>query len=132
MEHSRLKLEDLPDEILIIIFQELENCDVHYSFTGLNKRFDRILNERIFTRNFILIKSTHSLSFKFPDIVIDRYCFEILPKINNKIEQLYIPSSFMKRILLGTDYPNLHSLGLYDFSRETDSQVFDGKIFFFY
>jgi hypothetical protein len=56
MEHSRLKLEDLPDEILIIIFQELENCDVHYSFMGLNKRFDRILNDRIFTRNFILIK----------------------------------------------------------------------------
>ncbi len=128
MKHSRWQLEDLPDEILLIIFQELDNCDVHYSFMDLNERFDRIVNDRIFTKNFELIKSIDSSSFEIPDIILNRFCFAILPKINNKIEQLYIESSIMERILLATDYPNLHSLGLYNFSTERDYRVFYGKL----
>jgi len=37
----------------------------------------------------------------------------------------------MERILLATNYPNLHALGLYDFAPEK-AEIFSSKIFFFY
>ncbi|CAF4115440.1 unnamed protein product [Rotaria sordida] len=127
MERSCVQLEDLPDEILLIIFQNLYNCDVLYSFLGLNTRLDTILNDSIFTRNLTLIKPIHSSSYEFTDIILDRFCFEILPRINDKIERLNIESSFMERILLATNYPNLHTLGLYGIVAETGGEVFYGK-----
>ncbi|CAF1356199.1 unnamed protein product [Rotaria sordida] len=112
MEHSCVRLDDLPDEILLIIFQKLNNCDVLYSFMGLNERLDTILYDKIFTRNLSLIKYVHRSSYQF-NIILDRFSLEILPKINDKIERLSIESSFIKRILLATNYPNLHALDLY-------------------
>jgi hypothetical protein len=38
MEYSRIQLNDLPDEILMIIFKKLANADVLYSLSGVNKR----------------------------------------------------------------------------------------------
>lgn len=131
MEHSYIHLEDLPDEILLIIFRELRNCDVLYSFMGLNKRFDTILNDRIFTTNLTLMQSTHSSSYQLKDMILDRFCLEILPKINDKIRQFNIESSFMERILLATDYPYLHALSLYNFVPEAAGEVFHGKLFSF-
>ncbi|CAF4473033.1 unnamed protein product [Rotaria sp. Silwood2] len=128
MEHSCVQLDNLPDEILLIIFQKLHNCDVLYSFIGLNKRLDTIVNDTIFTRNLTLITSAHSPSYQFTDMVLDRFCREILPRINDKIERLNIESSIMERILLATNYPNLHALGLYNFAFETANQLFcDGS-----
>ncbi|CAF4021254.1 unnamed protein product, partial [Rotaria sordida] len=131
MEHSCVRLDDLPDEILLIIFQKLNNCDVLYSFMGLNERLDTILYDKIFTINLSLIKYVHGSSYQF-NIILDRFSLEILPKINDKIERLSIESSFIKRILLATNYPNLHALDLYEFEPETASTLFRGKIFFFY
>ncbi|CAF3752814.1 unnamed protein product [Rotaria sp. Silwood1] len=62
-------------------------------------------------------------SYQF-NIILDRFSLEILPKINDKIERLSIESSFIKRILLVTNYPNLHALDLYDFEPETASTLF--------
>ncbi|CAF3409445.1 unnamed protein product [Rotaria sp. Silwood2] len=127
MEHSCVQLEDLPDEILLIILQKLNNCDVLYSFMGLNGRLDTILYDRIFTRNLSLIKYVHRSSYQF-NIILDRFSLEILPKINDKIERLSIESSFIERILLATNYPNLHALDLYEFEPETASTLFrDGS-----
>jgi hypothetical protein len=132
MEQSYVQLDDLPDEILLIIFKNLDNCEVLYSFIGLNKRFDTIIKDTIFTRNLTLITSVHSSSYQFTDSILDRFCVEILPKINDKIERLNIESSTIERILLATNYPNLHALGLYNFVPETARKLFYGKIFFFY
>ncbi|UJR30027.1 hypothetical protein I4U23_017572 [Adineta vaga] len=70
MEYLCVRLENLSDEILVIILQKLNNCDVLYSFIGLNKRFDKILYDRIFTRNLSLIKSIHRSSCQF-NIILD-------------------------------------------------------------
>jgi hypothetical protein len=132
MEYACAQLEDLPDEILLIIFQKLHNCDVLYSFMGLNTRLDTILNDGIFTRNLTLIKSVHSSSNQFTDIISDRFCLEILPKINDKIERLDIESSIitMDRIL-AINYPNLNALGLHNFAPETARKLFSSKLFFY-
>jgi hypothetical protein len=154
MEHSCIRLNDLPDEILLIILKKLHNCDVLYSLIDVNKRldtivndltftrtltlitpvdkrFDTIVNNSIFTRNFILITHSHGLSYQFIDTILDRFCFKILPKINDKIERLNLEFSSMERILLATNYPNLHALGIYDLPPDTAHGLFSGKIFSF-
>ncbi len=64
------------------------------------------------------------------DPMIDRFCVQILPKINHKIKWLDVESSSMEPILLSTSYPNLNGLGLYDLALETARDLFTGKIFF--
>ncbi|CAF1365370.1 unnamed protein product, partial [Rotaria sordida] len=109
MVHSPIQFNDLPDEILMMILKKLHNSDVLYSLIGVNKRFDKIVKDSIFTNNLILTTSFNSL-YQFTDTIIDRFCLEILPKINTSIQWLSVESSSMERILLATNYPNLHGL----------------------
>ncbi|CAF1490168.1 unnamed protein product [Rotaria sordida] len=142
MEHSSIQLNDLPDEIIIIILKKLHNSEVLYSLIGVNKRLHRIANDsiftsnltflslvkkefrtnryyKIFTRNLSLIKSFDGISYEFDDARLNRFCLEILPYINEKIKQLTMDSSCMERILCLTNYPNLHTLTLYNLEPET-------------
>ncbi|CAF3076345.1 unnamed protein product [Rotaria sp. Silwood2] len=155
MEHSSIQLDDLPDEIILIILKKLHNCDVLYSLIGVNKRLDTIANDLIFTsnltlisrikkrfetigndpfftRNLTLIKSFDGLSCQFTDVILDRFCLEILPKINDKIERLNVESLSMERILRLTNYSNLRTLGLYDVQPETVNYLFSGNDILFY
>ncbi|CAF1250212.1 unnamed protein product [Rotaria sordida] len=127
MEHSPMQLNDLPDEILTFIFKKLHNYDVLYSLIGVNKRLDSLVNDSIFTRDLVL--TTFNGLNQLPNIILNRFCLEILPKIHHKIEWLTIESSSMERVLLATDYPNLHGLGLYDLNSETAKDLFTGKYF---
>lgn len=152
MEHSCIQLDDLPDEIILIILKKTNNCDVLYSLIGVNRRLDTIVNASIFTRNITLIsplnKRFHTIennsiftrnltlitsfngsSYQLNDTIVDRFCLKILPKINDKIQRLTVESSSMKRILLATNYPNLHTLGIYDLAPEATRDLFSGKIF---
>ncbi|CAF1450628.1 unnamed protein product [Rotaria sp. Silwood1] len=129
MEDSFIQLNSLPDEILMIIFKKLNNFDVLYSLMGINKRLDSILQDSIFTRYLTLTKPP-SGSKQFTDTIIDRICVEILPKIHDKIEWLNIESSFINRILLSTNYPNLHTLVLHDLSLERARDLFTNRSYF--
>jgi hypothetical protein len=113
MESPYAQLEDLPDEILSMIFKKLDNCYVLYSFMGLNQRFDKILNGSICIKNLTLIKSIDISLYQSTDTILDRFCLEILSKIHDKIEQINIEPSFLDRILL-TNYPNLRTITLYN------------------
>ncbi|CAF1638332.1 unnamed protein product [Rotaria magnacalcarata] len=76
---------------------------------------------------YIIIGKIVLSSYEF-NIILDRFSLEILPKINDKIERLSIESSFIERILLVTNYPNLHALDLYEFEPEAASTLFqDGS-----
>jgi len=123
-------LEDLPNEILSMIFKKLDNCYVLYSFMGLNQRFDKILNGSIFIRNLTLIKSIDISLYQSTDTILDRFCLEILPTIHDKIEQINIEPSFLDRILL-TNYPNLRTITLYNIPLATVEELISSKIFFF-
>jgi hypothetical protein len=127
MDHSFIQL---PDEILLIILKKPNNCNVLYSLLGVNERLNSIVNNNpIFTKHLTLTTPFNDLSYQFTDTIIDRFCLEILPKINDKIERLDVESSSMERILLATYYPNLHTLGLYDIAPETAYDPFSSKIF---
>jgi hypothetical protein len=125
-----MKLNDLPDEILLIILEKLHYINVLYSLIGVDKRLNAIASDSIFTKELTLMStSSNDLSYEFTDPILNRFCLQILPKINDKIEWLNVESSSMERILLSTNYPNLHGLGLYNLASNTARDIFTGKIF---
>ncbi|CAF2765944.1 unnamed protein product [Rotaria sp. Silwood2] len=119
MEHSCSKLNVLPDEIFLIIFKELNNLEVLYSFTDVNKRINKIAHDPIFASHLSLLRhcSDHSIN-PLNDSMLDRFCLQILPEIHYKIKWLDLESSSMERILLATNYPNLYGFGLYNLDEE--------------
>ncbi|CAF3943059.1 unnamed protein product [Rotaria sordida] len=51
--------------------------------------------------------------------ILDRFCLQILPKIQHKIKWLNLESLSIKRILLAGYYPNLRGFGLFIVEPET-------------
>jgi hypothetical protein len=48
MNHSVIGIIDLPDEMIMTIWNKLDNIDVLYLFVGVNKRFDKLVRDRIY------------------------------------------------------------------------------------
>ncbi|CAF3595374.1 unnamed protein product [Rotaria sp. Silwood1] len=72
---------------------------------------------------------SNDLIYPLVDTVVDRFCSQILPQIHYKINTLNLESLSLERILLAADYPNLHSLELYNVDEKTAERVFSSKIF---
>ncbi|CAF4696160.1 unnamed protein product, partial [Rotaria sp. Silwood2] len=120
MKYSYVQLNDLPDEILMIIFKKLPKTEVLYSLLGVNKRLNKILHESVFTNDLpLLMYTSNGLVYSLSDSILDRFCSHILPKIHQKIEWLHLESGSMERILLATNYPNLYAISLYNIQPKT-------------
>lgn len=132
MHQSNVNLLDLPNEILLKIFKILNNIDILYSLFNIdNQRLDMILQEKTFTTslNFVLPTLYDSFFSSIADSIIDRFCINILPKINYDIKSLTLESKSMERILRVVDYPNLTELKLYHVNNHIISQYFTSKKF---
>ncbi|CAF4961290.1 unnamed protein product [Rotaria sp. Silwood1] len=129
MNRSCVQLKDLPDELLIFIFKQMNNIEVFYTLFGINERLDLILQDSIFTNrlNFLKRSSKKFLNIFSPDIIFDRFCLQILPAVREKIQWLDVESSSLKQILCAADYPNLYRLGLFNIEEETIKSLFTGK-----
>jgi hypothetical protein len=129
MESLSIELNDLPDEILLIIFGKLDNLDILYSFHGVNKRLNVIIRDSIFTSSLNFVEwSSNKFCNKFSsNIILNRFCLQILPDISIKIQWFYLESSSAKSILRAADYPNLYGLGLYNLRKRTARRLFTGK-----
>ncbi|CAF3264438.1 unnamed protein product [Rotaria sp. Silwood2] len=132
MEELLIKLNDLPDEILIIILKNLYNFETFYSLIGVNKRFNRIAHNSIFTTHLTLMTFLNDSIYCLPDLILDRFCLQILLEIHYKIKWLDLESISMERILRITNYPNLYGLGLYGIDVENAISLFISKLLFFY
>jgi hypothetical protein len=133
MFNSCVQLNDLPDEILMIIFKKLAKAEVLYSLLGVDKRLNKIAHDSVFTNDLPLLMSTSDgLVYSLPDPILDRFCSHILPKIHQKIERLHLESRSMERILLATNYPNLYGINLHNIHAKTALDLFTSKIFYFY
>jgi hypothetical protein len=133
MEHSSVHLIDLPDEILMFIFQKLPNTDVLYSLEGVDVRLDKIVNDPVFARHLTLLRrSSDGLIYPIIDQMLDRFCSHILPKVDHKIKCLDLEPLSMERILHAASYPNLHELGLFNIGCEIMERLFIGKYFNFH
>ncbi|CAF1319549.1 unnamed protein product [Rotaria sp. Silwood1] len=126
MEYSCTGLNNLPDEILMIIFQKLNNIDVLYSFYGINQRLNKIIHDRIFTSHLTFVKwlSDNFIDLFSSNIMLNRFCLQILPSIHDKIQWLDLDSSSIKHVKRVANYPNLDSLGLYNIDEESAQCLF--------
>jgi hypothetical protein len=132
MEYSSVQLNDLPDEILFIILKNLNKLDILYPFIDVNKRLDKIVHDSIFTSSLTLF--SHFLYdgiYPLPDLILDRFCSKILPKIHHKIKWLDLEPLSMERILHSANYPNLVGLGIDNIEKNTALKLLNGKIFLF-
>ncbi|CAF0900410.1 unnamed protein product [Rotaria sp. Silwood1] len=125
MEGFSAKLNDLPDEILLLIFKKLDNIEVLYSFIGVNKRFNKLVHDSIFTNHLTITRYSSNGSFdRLDNQILARFCSQILPSIHHKIKWLDIESSFMEDVLLCTSYPNLCGLDLHNIEKDIALRIF--------
>ncbi|CAF3070550.1 unnamed protein product, partial [Rotaria sp. Silwood2] len=126
MEYSCIGLNNLPDEILMIIFQKLNNIDILYSFQGVNQRLNKIIHDPIFTNRLSFVKwlSDGFIDLFCSDIMLNRFCLKILPEIHDKIKWLDLESSSMKHVLHAINYPHLDTIGLYNINEESARSLF--------
>jgi hypothetical protein len=128
-ENLIIELIGLPDELLVTIFNKLNNVQLLYTLMGINTELDRILSDSIFTRYLVLLRNlSNNRVHPLFDTVLDRFCLQILPQIHYKINFLTLEISSVERILLAADYPNLYGLGLYNVDEESAKRFFTGKI----
>jgi hypothetical protein len=121
-------IEDLPDELLIMIWNKLKNLDVLYSFMGVNKRFDKLVRDMNYTRSIQLFDEDSNHNYcSLSDTLLDRLCFSLLPQIDENIECLTLEPFSMERILCAGQYPHLHKLTLVNFGHQSTRHYFTGK-----
>ncbi len=131
MERVSVQLNDLPYEILLIIFKKLANYHVLYSLTGVNERLTKVAHDFLFTNSLTLFEcQSDDFISRLPNSIFDRFCSQILPEIHHKINWLDVEVSSMERILICGNYPNLFGLGIYNIETDKDINLFEGKIFF--
>ncbi|CAF1997646.1 unnamed protein product [Rotaria magnacalcarata] len=129
MECLSVRLTDLPDEILMISLKKLDNITLLYSLSGVNRNLNKLAYDFMFTSRLTLlyylpiclIKLTSlSINYFFPlsDLILNRFCLHILPKIHQKVKWLDLELLSMERILRTAYYPNLSGIGLYNMDIE--------------
>ncbi|CAF4179368.1 unnamed protein product [Adineta steineri] len=121
MEYPCIGLNNLPDEILLHIFQNLNNIEVLYSFHGINQRLNQIVHDRSFTTHLTFAKWSlnHFFDLLSSDMMLNRFCLQILPSIHENIQRLDLDSSSIEDVLRVANYPNLHTLGLYNIDEKS-------------
>ncbi|CAF3568319.1 unnamed protein product [Rotaria sp. Silwood1] len=106
----------------------LNNVDLLYSLMGINVKLTQFIRDPIFTNRLTLFRySSNDLIYPLDNTILDRFCLQILPEIHHKIKWLNVEPLSMERILLITNYSNLHGLGLYNIEDETFRRLFAGK-----
>lgn len=86
MEHLTFELTDLPNEILLLILNKLTNIEVLYSLINVNRRFDSIASDSVFTENLTLMtRSSNDVINSLDNSMLNYFCTGILPKIHSKI-----------------------------------------------
>ncbi|CAF4823396.1 unnamed protein product, partial [Rotaria sp. Silwood2] len=125
MNHSNIKhlnILDLPNEILLIIFNKLKIVDALYSLVDINERFDRLVFDSLHIQKLdtmsMVIKSYYDRNFSIDKNVLLKICEKILPRIHHQLNELIVEQNSMEYILFTVDYPQLYSLSLVNFQED--------------
>jgi hypothetical protein len=79
-QSDSIDLLDLPDELLLAIFNKLKSTDLLWSIMSVNKRLDKISCDRHFTTQMIDLTAIS---------VVDKFCSYILPRIQHDANIVY-------------------------------------------
>ena len=119
MENSNVQLMELPDELLLMIFKYLENTEMLYSLMGVNVRLNEMISDPIFTKCLTLMRlSMDTMICSLVPRKLDRFCSEILPRVDKQVKWINVDAFSMERVLLAGKYSNLFGLGIYNIMEE--------------
>ena len=129
MHQSNIEFLDLPNDILFIILKKLDQMDVLYSLFDVdNQRLNTIIQDKIFTRTLDFTLATPADDILcIPDPILNRFCIDILPKIDYNIKSLILEAGCLERVLLSAEYPHLTELKIFNFDDEIVWNYFTGK-----
>lgn len=132
MNCSMYNITNLPDEIILLIWSKLNKIDVLYSFLNVNRRFDKLVRNKIYTRSVELLKTNceEEENCSLSDQILDQFCLNILPKIHHSIEELILESHSIERILYSGDYLRLYKLTIVNLTEELAMRLFLGTRYF--
>ncbi|CAF1414639.1 unnamed protein product [Rotaria sordida] len=128
MNHLTVNILDLCDEMLLSIFNKLNNIDVLYSLIDVDKKLDRLARDITFTQSIDLVTiSSNEHNFLRNNSILDRFCVDILPRIQHTIECLALDSLSIDRVLHIGNYSKLHKLTLVNLPFQMASRIFNEK-----
>ncbi|CAF3169346.1 unnamed protein product [Rotaria socialis] len=122
MNHSTVSTVALSDEMLITILMKLNNVDVLFSLIGVNKKLDRLSRDITFTQSIDFVTI---LSNKKRKSILDRFCFDIIPRIQHNIESLTLDRLSIDRVLRIGNYPKLWRLTLVNLPLKMAYDIFN-------
>jgi hypothetical protein len=127
---NNVNIVDLPDEILLVIFNKLNGIDALYSLVDVNERFDRLVLNSLGIRTLdmtkTVIKSYYDRTFSLDNNFLEKICKQMLPQIRHQLNELIVEQNSMKHIFLTDTYPQLDSLSFINFEKEILFQYLTG------
>ena len=129
--NSNTHILDLPDEILLSIFTNLNMVDIFYSLVYVNNRFNRLTLNPFYIHNLDLTVEYSLLqrNSRLNNEDIYKMCKNILSRIHHYIYKLTVPSHLIEYII-NIDYPQLQSLSLVNFEQKKLLEYFTGNVQF--
>ncbi|CAF1462450.1 unnamed protein product [Adineta ricciae] len=115
MKTRIIDLLDLPDEILLIIFNKLGSFDVLYSLLNSTQRLDRIARSSYSKSINFSIELSDGQICPIDSAKLHRFNIEMLPQIHDRIQMMTLEPTNIERIL-SSQFPNLHTFVLVGFS----------------
>jgi hypothetical protein len=129
LNSNDINIFDLPDEMLLAIFNKLNMVDRFYSLLDVHQRFVRLVLDPLCIQHLdFVIKQDDIHNSSVDTHILDRICEKILPQINEKVNKLTVDQFSMERILGTIDYPQLHSLSLVNYQSKILLQHLKGMI----
>ncbi|CAF3328183.1 unnamed protein product, partial [Rotaria socialis] len=126
MNHSTVDILALCDEILLDILNKLNNMDVLYSLIGVNRKLDSLVRDVTFTQSIDLVtilSNEHNDSRN--KSIFDRFCSDIIPRIQHNIESLTLDPLSIDRVLCIGNYSKLHKVALVNDQFEIATRIFN-------
>ncbi|CAF3472364.1 unnamed protein product [Rotaria socialis] len=128
MNHSTVNILALCDEMVLAILNKLNNMDVLYSLIGVNKKLDSLVRDITFTQSIDLVTiSSNEHNDSRNKSILDRFCFDIIPRIQHNIESLTLDPLSIDRVLCIGNYSKLHKVALVNVQFEIASRIFNNE-----
>jgi hypothetical protein len=123
---------DLPDEMLLMIVNRLNNIDILYSLVDVNQRFNRLTFNSLYFHDldFTTVSMFDPKSHEY-SVLINRICKNLLSRIHHQVNTLTLDHISMEHVLHTFNFPQLHSLSLVLRRSETFVQYLTGMIYKF-
>jgi hypothetical protein len=116
LDMNDVHILDLPNEMLLAIFEKLKAVHTIFSLVDVNQRLDQLILDPLYSRHLDFTeKSSTGCVCPMVELVLDRICEKVLPRIHLNVKKLTVEPLSMERILLASKYPELHSLSLVNF-----------------